>query len=748
MKIEFDEATPPPDNQFLLTGIGASGLALEATPAISPALAVWSKWRDLMPETAAKVTIQGPAGFCSSFHYQIAAFIAYVLIVLQEKHDSKSKIGHSPKPLDAHQGIIRKAGVPDFNVFGYGLAQLASYAQAEWTATFIPCPLEQRLRSLFVAIHRISNNEPARQAMVTALFECALCVASHPSIDSQMLSALNVCSNRTPAQHPSSPRLEGIFDNWDFTNDYWLESLVEHLKVDRDAYKRDAARATKDYSVLVGVTDPIVPIETIRIESPESLLFDLWAWQDCESSKEHRGFPLVWIDSGWMNSGFELHLDPSKRESLKPLAQQVAGLGLPDSGRIGEAGWCLTYPADSKVKSDVRYGLKKKLFPEGADFKAEYLPVLCASDQSHPPRIPVNWKNSMPPIEQAIRDSELECPKKQTLEIVKSCRPTSDAYLWAEVEFAEINTYKTWAGDEIATILYSLLRPAPEMTLPNDFLAHHVHRCPGMVCTWAREGIVVAHYGDRESRNTVEALKKKILVAAKLEGELEYLMASTQEPKSRSQTESRKGRVKDVVKEHLCLRQSLAEPELRPLRGFLERRHAQEIYDAFRQFEADANQLKTMESMERSSGRLDWLEAVLFAFAITEAGHILGEALLPGIWVAITVGTSIAGVFAAVLFLLLPNWEWFRKCHSESIGKTILIVVFAFIYIGALILSWFHPGGMKDPSPLPANSPIPVCMLPHNPMAPSQPIPASVPTAANPAKLKAATPHPPIATKP
>jgi hypothetical protein len=105
--------------------------------------------------------------------------------------------------------------------------------------------------------------------------------------------------------------------------------LVERLKLDRDAYKRDAARAKKDYSVLAGSTGQIVPVETIRIERPESLLFDLWAWQDYESSKEHRGFPLAWIDNGWYTKGFELRLDPSRKPRLQPLAQQVNALSLP-----------------------------------------------------------------------------------------------------------------------------------------------------------------------------------------------------------------------------------------------------------------------------------------------------------------------------------------------------------------------------------------------------------------------------------
>jgi len=128
--------------------------------------------------------------------------------------------------------------------------------------------------------------------MVSVLFQCALRSASSTAVeDETAVTALEANRGYSKPEYPGSPLLEGIFDNCKFTGHYWLKSLVERLKTDRDAYKRDAARANKEYSALVHLDGKIVPVETIRIESPESLLFDLWAWQTAKTRRSTEASP-------------------------------------------------------------------------------------------------------------------------------------------------------------------------------------------------------------------------------------------------------------------------------------------------------------------------------------------------------------------------------------------------------------------------------------------------------------------------
>jgi len=243
----------------------------------------------------------------------------------------------------------------------------------------------------------------------------------------------------------------------------------------------------------------------VRIARPESLLFDFWAWQDFKNSCEHTGFPLVWIDSGWhLPNHVQLRLNRAP-QTLKPLNEQEGLAALADV-TASEFGYELRFPlADPRTRCDlssnIRFLLKKHLFSSGT-FQIATIPF----DPKEQPAKKVEL------LEDAIKDSEVELP-------AKLASPPPVGYRWAQFTYSQdIDIFGTWAGDEIARIIYSPLRTTPDMRLPNDFSKLHVQRQPGLVSVWSREGLAVAvKQGDTSAADTARRLKDELTSSARLE---------------------------------------------------------------------------------------------------------------------------------------------------------------------------------------------------------------------------------------
>jgi hypothetical protein len=488
---------------------------------------------------------------------------------------------------------------------------------------------------------------------------------------------------------PANPILEGVFDGAILSGEFWLKSLAQRLKHDEDAYLRDLCRAKTEYVALETIGGKHIPVETIRILNPESLLFDLWAWRDCCKSHEKQGFPLVWIDDGWGRSGFELRLDHKRKRSsrtsdaLKSLNDQPALQG-PKPSFVRDRGWSVRYTGmNSETARKVRFSLKRGLFPKNAMIKYVDIPWDRSVDCNK-----AQWKETSISIEPAIYDSEVEfdavLPKKAV---------PDKHYRWAQAEYSEsVDIYKTWAGDEIADILYSVLRSDAKMRMPIGFLEEHVYRQPGLVSVWTREGLVVAVQKGHETAPKIAGnLRAALCDIAQMEGLLEVLSSDSQadpspspvhrepigmrihkflkaiihrsRPNDYQSDQNTPSEMNNTLQEpvdkliglHLMLRRHAAHPDWRPIREFLVRLHQQDVYDALRQNEANTHQqeaqvhqLQILSAMHIASNKMDNLEIAIFAYYMLAVAHTVGEVLFPaGIWLPSAILLSLLGLYFA-----------------------------------------------------------------------------------------------------
>lgn len=555
--------------------------------------------------------------------------------------------------VDAHQASIELGQIPDGNKPGHGLAQLAAYAQCEWLFKNIPCPLEHRLRSLYYGVVRICDGDPAQvSARANILFEFATRVSYSNSIeDGKELTAWWWRDKpKITRTVPAVALFESVFEHATFHGEFWLESLVGRLKHDNKAYQRDIARASLEYAALADVNGKTIPVEMVRIENPESLLFDFWAWQDFEHSKERKGFPLVWIDAGWGCTGFQLRLNRS-RQDLRPLNTygELAG-----AAQVFECGWDLRPPVDKAL--EIRLLLKRGLFSEDK-FEIADIPF---SDASH-------TVARLSSVDDAIWDSKVDVSAK--LPVTASL--PEQGYRWAQFTYSgKVDIFATWAGDEIAGIIYSPLRQTRESRMPNDFLSLHVQRQPGLVTVWSRDGLAVAvQDGNAKAAEIASDLKTMLEKSAQLEKGLNSLL------KNGVAGNQRKATLKDCVEAQLTLRRDTALPQYRPLRQFVERRHLQEVYDAFRQSEADAEQSKTLfelsetgrrqretlEGMHKAEKKMRWLELAIFSVYVTEASHLASEVIIAPRWQLLFVcAFTVAGT------LLAAQWLFTEEALSKA----------------------------------------------------------------------------------
>ena len=612
---------------------------------------------------------------CHNFYCAIASF------VFQKK---KALADNSLSPHADHKSDIERAHLPDGSKLGHGLAQLAAYAQREWLSQNIPCPLEYRLRSLYYATIRTCDGDPARTAArVGTLLDFALRLSYDPGTDSKELDAwgLKTANVKFDAKKALAiPLLEPIFEDATFTGEFWLKSLAARLKDhDYKAYERDIARASREYAVLLNKDCKPTSVEMVRIARPESLLFDFWAWQDFKNSCEHTGFPLVWIDSGWhLPNHVQLRLNRAP-QTLKPLNEQEGLAALADV-TASEFGYELRFPlADPRTRCDlssnIRFLLKKHLFSSGT-FQIATIPF----DPKEQPAKKVEL------LEDAIKDSEVELP-------AKLASPPPVGYRWAQFTYSQdIDIFGTWAGDEIARIIYSPLRTTPDMRLPNDFSKLHVQRQPGLVSVWSREGLAVAvKQGDTSAADTARRLKDELTSSARLERDLQLLFKDgppedgekKEEPKKKdsakknSPQEERRETTVRCTKTQMALKNNAALPEYRPLRQFLERRHLQEVYDAFRQTEADADQSGILHEMHESDQKMRWLETAIFSAYIAELSHLTAELVFQDelTRLSFVAGFSLSGLALAACWLL-------PKKRHKVWGFTLLAIPFAIFIIG------------------------------------------------------------------
>ena len=355
----------------------------------------------------------------------------------------------------------RTVDVKELDVLLPGVLRLVSYSQRERKGMAINCPIPQRLSSLHRALQRLfpddCKNWESTWDKITEKYQKR--TSLHPGLD---------------------PLFEGPFDDQSSRPDnWWLDVAVQRLKTDREAYERDVKRAIRrqeiGYAMLPLVDGKLTPVEMIRIDAPESLLFEVWAWEDVVNSKDVGGFPLVWIDKGWgKGDGFEIHL--RRRPEYAPLAGD-GGLNL-TAERTANDGFSLLWDS-SGTSEKVRVKLKEGFFEDDRAHFVDYKPGPSKPDE----------KDVC--IHKLIRDSELA---------IEATIPTdhpipTDHWRLCKIKLRSgVDIWGTWAGNEIARILYSALRPASEMWLPNDF-EDHISRQGGMVSVWTREGVAVAYEG-------------------------------------------------------------------------------------------------------------------------------------------------------------------------------------------------------------------------------------------------------------
>ena len=497
-----------------------------------------------------------------------------------------------------------------------GVLRMAAYAQRERMNMPIYCPIPDRLSSLHLALKRLFPNDFKRWDEAWKVLE-------------------QQCRSR-------NPMLESVLDV-DTNSHKCIESVRKRLQQDHEAYQRDLCRARKDYAEYAvlkaantdGKGPSTRPVEMLHIAEPESLLFDVWAWEDTCNSKEKSGFPLVWIERGWDRDGFELRLNRA-RTDLLPLRDQ---LGLKNLSKAEEdEGWTLRFNGDAEaikeVIANVRVALKKGLFPEGTCIKVSDISCNLKSEENGGHEDPKSQEFFIP-LEVAIHDSDLDIAARipQTIKNGESYLLKPNSYRWAQIEYSsDVDIYKTWAGDEFAAILYSVLRPEPSMRLPNKFVEEHVYRQTNIVSVWTREGVVVAvKQGSKEAHDVAALLHEQLNKAAELEGQLAQLTRED-DPKAPSEKRIRADRVRKLSISHLKLRHEIARPELRTIRMFIDKLHAQDVYTTLRQSESERNeqetldkQQKTLDQMHETSLKLDWLELFIFGVYITEAANILGD---------------------------------------------------------------------------------------------------------------------------
>ena len=485
-----------------------------------------------------------------------------------------------------------------------GPLRLVSYSQRERKCMTIHCPIPQRLSSLHRALQRLFPGDFKKWELAW--------------------------DEITKAYSGRDPLFQGPFDERTVPNSWWLATAIQCLKNDRAAYERDLRRATRrqeiGYAMLPRPDSSSAPAEMVRIENPESLLFEVWAWEDVGNSKDAGGFPLVWIDKGWEKPGFEIHLRPCS--GFAPL-NSTHGLNL-DPTYASTGGFSLFWEETGTAK-DIRVKLKKGFYAGNQAQFIDYAPpVKSGHDSSAEKSISVDC---------LINDSDLP----QTAQIPDKHKIAPNNWRLCKVKLAAgLDFWGTWVGDEVAKILYSALRPAPEMRLPNDFTMH-ITRQRGMISVWTREGVAVA-YDDKLPKE----FEKTFVNIFKLRNDLEEVLTETPSPHKRS-ANSRSER--SLAKRHAEVRQKLAQdPNLRSLRNLFERTQPQELFDAWRDMS------ETEERID-AEDRHGFLEIGIFIVYLAEMGDIFGKWFFENnvtmlfIWMSIF---AIIGMFLAI-FLLRPR---------------------------------------------------------------------------------------------
>jgi len=553
--------------------------------------------------------------------------------------------------------------------------RLVSYSQRERKGMTINCPIPQRLSSLHRALQRLFPDD----------------FKSWESAWDQITTKYE----KRDAQHPGrDPLFEGPFeDQGSGASNWWLKVAVQRLKTDREAYERDVQRAIRrqeiGYAMLPLVDKTWTPVEMIRIDAPESLLFEVWAWEDVVNSKDAGGFPLVWIDRGWVREdgekgGFEIHLH--RRPEYAPLTGN-GGLNL-SAEQVANDGFSLLWN-QSGAAAEVRVSLKQGFFTENKVYFEDHKPTASEPD----PRGVC--------IHELILDSELAIEAK----IPKNHPIGPDNWRLCKVKLrSELDIWGTWAGDEVARILYSALRPASKMRLPNDFETH-VSRHDRMVCVWTREGIAVACEGNLpdqfektfkhifELRTDIQSVLKEEDEGQKNKSSRWKRLFSVFIPivsffrehlttKSRGKEEQQIKR--SLAKRHAQLRRELTQnPKLRALRSLFERTQPQELFDAWR------DMYETEERLD-SEDRHGFLEIGILVVYITELCEMLGGLVLENHPKLVLIGMLIlagSGVWCAYL-LLRPR----KKFLSEPKTVWAMVVLMLLpIFLSVFFAPWTKP---------------------------------------------------------
>ena len=498
----------------------------------------------------------------------------------------ENKLDHVQKD---HEGVLQEAAAgrivdtAKLAAHHKSVFRLVAYAQRERKRTGMPsqCPIPQRLSSLHRALVRLFH-DPADVEKWKLAWE-------------QIESSFS--GDRDPFFWGPT---EEDFSRGNRTNQ-WLLLALNRLKSDRAAYERDVKRAIGKqgigYAMLPRSDGTWAPTEMIRIEKPESLLFEVWAWEDVENSKDFAGFPLVWIDKGWGDSGFEIHVNPdSGFERLE--ASKMTELN-PDY--VASDGFSLFWKEPDATER-VWIVLKRCFFQEDevrfTDYKSSEDGKLTDGKLTETTR--------QVRIASLIMDSDLRRPA----EIPTQYKIARNTWRFCEIRLAKgLDIWGTWAGDEVARILYSALRPAEPMWLPNDF-RDHITRQDRLVSVWTREGVAVA-YEDKLPDHFEDKFKEIFLLRLDLEAIL-----NPEEKNGNKDVDP------PVAKRHAQLCRELAQnPEFRPLRTLFERTQPQELFNAWRD-------MSQAEEINDSDQRHGLLEIGILVVYLTELWDTIGRLIL------------------------------------------------------------------------------------------------------------------------
>jgi len=504
---------------------------------------------------------------------------------------------------------------------------IAQYAEQEWRCEPIPWPLHRRLRSQYLvgARSRLFDGEKLLRTLLGNL-SCKGLAADPP------------------------PPLAALLDR------------------DSAAYVDDMRRALElrgaeiGYAMLPRATDGgLATVEMVRIKNPRSFLFEQWAWQDAERSRSHTGFPLAWIDQGWGAAGTQVFLQGSSGRTLVPL------LGLSPPAQPRDRGRSLFWPGDLSV--ELRCSLKKPLFAAN-EITVEDFRFCDGQTQSSPTAT----------LSEAIHDSDVDLPAIIPKDPNRRLNEGGSVFRFASIPYSDdVDIWDTWAGDDIARILYSVLRPAPDMRLPNKFLEEHVFRVDGLVATCSRQGVAVAYRRgrgptpERDPESVSKVLEKTTARMARLTGMLEQIQNSLNAPgKPPFSEEDICKKVEDAVRLHLELRQEMTKPLFRPIRFLMERRQSQEVFDAIRQWQGSVQQQETLDEqrnvlaeIDTGQKKLEVLEVVIVSFYMLEMAQLLGEVVIPNTAWRLTV-TMFCGLAAWILAWLFMVYRRKQKTISTK----------------------------------------------------------------------------------